>query len=66
MTKEQIKELSEIVEHQANMETIWAEPVPITEAILQAALRHIHAVLEGDKAAAELYKEIYWHLEDEL
>lgn len=70
MTESQIKELKEIVNHQANMESLWAMPIykqpTIMESLLCAALRHLHAVIEGDGRFAAHVKEQYWNLESEI
>lgn len=58
--------LKEIVEHQANMETLWTLHPTITEAALQAALRHLHAIIENDNDLAEFYKHAYWDIESEM
>jgi len=34
---------------QAEMESLWFAPSSIEEGTLQKALRHLHAVIEGDK-----------------
>lgn len=63
-------QLKEIVEHQAKMQSLWALPIdrPITfsEAMLAAALRHLHAVIEGDELMAKAAKKLYWDLESEI
>lgn len=59
-------ELQAIVEHQLNMESLWLMKPTISEAILIAALRHLHAVIEGDEVMAALSKRAYWNLESEL
>jgi hypothetical protein len=61
-----ICELKDIVNHQAFMESLWALEPTINEAMLQAALRHIHAVIEGNEEMAEKAKNIYWNLESEM
>ncbi len=79
MTEEQIKELKEVVKHQANMESLWGCTVvpaensrvlsyamTFQESVLMGALRHIHAVIEGDLEVAEDAKKQYWNLESEL
>jgi hypothetical protein len=59
-----------VVAHQAKMESIWAAPIgrphTMQEAILLAALRHLHAVIEGDLIKAEAIKRLYWNMESEL
>jgi len=65
--EDKLADLKEIVEHQANMETMWLDSPPtIAEAMLQSALRHLHAVIEGDAEMAKLSKENYWDLESEM
>lgn len=56
----------EVVEHQANMESLWLLEPTFNEAILIAALRHLHAVIEGDDLMAKEAKAAYWTLEIEL
>jgi hypothetical protein len=57
----------EIIAHQANLESLWAmHPTTINEALLQAALRHLHAAIEGDEASAQEAKGRYWNVEDEM
>lgn len=66
---QRFKELVQIIRHQAAMETLWGisdEPSRISEAMLQAALRHLHAVIEGDIAASRTAKAEYWDLESEM
>jgi hypothetical protein len=58
--------LKEIVIHQANMEGLWPMHPTIQEHLLISALRHLHAVIEGDEEMADLYKPEYWYLESEL
>lgn len=58
--------LKEIVEHQATMESLWILNPTITEAMLQSALRHLHAVIEKDYELANIYKDRYWNLEEKL
>lgn len=67
MTEEQIQKLKEAVDHQANMHTLWP-PVPasIHEALIASALRHLHAIIEGDFEMEILAKAEYWDLESEL
>lgn len=60
------EELKEIVDHQANMHGLWFIDGTITEKLLQYALRHLHAVIEGDELMANEYKKFYWDLESEL
>ena len=59
-------ELAEIVAHQANLESLWLMHPTITEALLMAALRHLHAVIENNPVAAKAAKRIYWNVEDGL
>lgn len=60
----------DIVRHQANMESLWATPCgrmhTLHESLLMAALRHLHAVVEGDIITAERAKKHYWDLESEM
>lgn len=64
MTK--LQRLKEIVEHQSNL-NIWpAEKVRLSEGLLAAALRHLHAVIEDDEVAEKLAKQIYWDVDSEL
>lgn len=58
--------LQEIVNHQAEMESLWIDEPSITEYLLMAALRHLHAAIEGDREAACEAKKMYWDLESEL
>lgn len=53
-------EIKEILEHQADMESLWTLDPTITEALLQAALRHLTAVLQGEPVMAKLSKDMYW------
>ena len=64
--QKQMLKLQEIVEHQANMKTLWLANPTITESILMKALRHLHAVIEGDEVIAEFAKKEYWEVETEL
>lgn len=66
-----ISELLKIVEHQTNMQTLWTttredglETVEV--AMLRAALRHLHAVIEENAIVAAESKSLYWELESEL
>jgi hypothetical protein len=61
-----MSDLKAIVEHQANMESLWLDKPTIHEALLQAALRHLHAVIEGDVGIAKVSKDFYWNLESEM
>lgn len=56
----------EIVKHQAEMESLWLMEPTLQEHILMSALRHLHAVIEGDAEVAEIYKSEYWYLESDL
>lgn len=66
MNELQMKELREAVEHQAKMESLWLMNPTITEAMLMAALRHLHAIIEGDEEIIDAVKAEYWNLESEL
>lgn len=66
LTDNRMKELTEIVEHQSNMESLWLAKPSLVEAMLLAALRHLHAVIEGDAEIAERAKKVYWNLEVDL
>jgi hypothetical protein len=56
-----------VIEHQSEMDSLWPGEFPsIQVALLGAALRHLHAVIEGDALAAKQAKDIYWNLESEL
>lgn len=59
-------EIKEILEHQAQMESLWLINPTITESILQAALRHLTAVLQGQPVMAKIAKDMYWNVESEL
>ncbi len=48
-----------LINKQAGMECLWFQAESSTEAILQAALRHLHAVVEGDEAEAKYYETQY-------
>jgi hypothetical protein len=61
-----MSDLKAIVEHQANMESLWLAEPTIHEALLQAALRHLHAAIEGDEGVAKVSKDFYWNLESEM
>lgn len=58
------KELKKIINHQSNMESLWIKPHFVTENILQKALQHIHAVMNGDNDLAEKCKSFYWNMEE--
>lgn len=60
------EELADIVQHQASLESLWLLEPTITEALLMAAIRHLHAVIENNPRAAKAAKEIYWDVESEL
>jgi hypothetical protein len=66
MTYSDEKRLIEIVNHQANMESLWLLNPTMTEALLMSALRHLHAVIEGDTILAEIQKQYYWNVDSEL
>ncbi len=67
MTEKQIKELNKIVSHQAEMESLWPGVFPSLHlALMGAALRHLHAVIENDWVTAQKSKDVYWELESEL
>jgi hypothetical protein len=55
-----MSELKQIISHQANMKSLWLLNPTITEHILQSALRHLHAVIEGDELMAKEMKKVYW------
>jgi hypothetical protein len=59
-----------VVAHQASMVSIWASPAgrkpTMQEDILLAALRHLHAVIEGDVFMADFFKKTYWDMDSEL
>lgn len=58
--------LKNIVNHQAEIETLWLMHPTITEHLLISALRHLHAAIEGDQELAEFYKNEYWEVETDL
>ena len=60
------EQLKEILNHQAEIQSLWLLYPTITEHLLISALRHLHAVIEGDRDAAEAAKKIYWNVESEL
>jgi hypothetical protein len=70
MSEADIANLKRVIEHQANMESLWAEPFgrlpTVHETLLKAALRHLHAIIENDQTAAFRAHKIYWDLESEL
>ncbi len=66
MSPTQTRELIEVANHQAEMESLWLQSPTITEALLMAALRHLHAVIEADRRAADKSKAIYWNCDIEL
>ena len=53
--------IKNLVEEQANDESLWAEPIDrlrtIHEEIVLKALRRLHARIEGDKEAEEFYSD---------
>lgn len=59
-------EIKEILEHQANMESLWCFSGTVSESLLQAALRHLTAELQGEPVMAKIAKDQYWHVDDEL
>lgn len=61
-----LQNLKEIVNHQAKMESLWLAHPTLIEAMQQAALRHLHAVIENDPIIAEEFKKAYWELEGNL
>lgn len=67
---EKLEELEEIVAYQSNITILWSvpeeRPWTLQETMLMAALRHLHAVIEGDEFTARLAKEGYWNIEEEL
>lgn len=66
MTNNRIGECEKIVKHQAEMQSLWLIYPNINEALLMAALRHLHAVIEGDAPGALAAKGVYWDVESEL
>lgn len=62
-TKKLVEPILDLVRKQADDEGLWAMKVQavhtIQEAMLQAALRHLHAVIEGDEKMAEFYSKQY-------
>lgn len=70
MTNDKGAELLAIVNHQANTPSLWSTPLDgapsLHETMLQAALRHLHAVIEGTPEIAKLFKEQYWEMDSEL
>ena len=67
---EHLDKIKEVVDHQADMETLWSKPIDrlptMAESALQAALRHLHAVIENQPFIAETYKKAYWEMDSEL
>lgn len=62
-----LEELRKIVDHQAGIKSLWPSAhSTIGEYALAMALRHLHAVIEGDEAVAALAKSKYWYMESEL
>lgn len=59
--KSQSDEVKSILEHQADMHALWSIDPSAPEAILQAALRHLTAVLQGEPLMAKIAKDIYWN-----
>ena len=66
MSDPKTKELLDIVQHQASLQSLWLMEPTIVEALLQAALRHLHAIIEDDLVAAKRAKDFYWNVEAEL
>lgn len=70
MSEADLENIIRVINHQANMESLWAEPYgrkpTVHETLLKAALRHIHALFEKDNEAAFRAHRIYWDLEKEL
>lgn len=66
MTPTQKKELVSVANRQAEMKSLWPLNPTLTEALLVAAIRHLHAVIEADRKAADASKKKYWDLESEL
>ena len=58
--------VQQIVEKQSSMESLWIANPTFTEMILISALRHLHAVVEGDSLTAETAKNVYWGFEDHM
>lgn len=57
-------DLMRIVNHQAEMKSLWFLEPSLPEHHLQMALRHLHAMIEGDPALAEIAKQKYWDAEE--
>jgi len=51
---EKIEQLKELVDKQAEVDGLWLEARYIETALIQQALRHIHAVIEGHDDISEL------------
>lgn len=70
MSEADIQNLLRVINHQANMDSLWAEPFgrkpTLEETILRAALRHLHAIVEKDYEAAFRAHRIYWDFERDL
>ncbi len=66
MSPTQTRELIAVANHQVDMKSLWTIEPTITEALLMAALRHLHAVIEADRWAADKCKAIYWNCDCEL
>lgn len=47
--EEKLVSIQAVVDEQANDDGLWFDAVYITEAYLQAALRRLHAVIEGEQ-----------------
>lgn len=61
-----LTELKKIVDHQAEMASLWHMYPSHTEYLVRMALSHLHAIIKQDLELAERYKHIYWDLESEL
>jgi hypothetical protein len=59
------EDLQFIVDHQAEMSILWPNTPSFVEGVMMAALRHLHAVIEGDRETAARAKRLYWELVDE-
>lgn len=49
-----MSEVKELVDKQAELDALWLQPAHIETAMVQQALRHLHAVIEGDEDADSL------------
>jgi hypothetical protein len=65
-----IANLKRVINHQAEMQTLWSEPYgrlpTMQETVLKAALRHLHAIVEKDNNLAFKAHKVYWDLESDL